>query len=52
MESKYNTGIIRVSINIIISVVSVLLTGGLFGGESIIGFVIGLNVVGLHITLM
>jgi hypothetical protein len=27
-----------------------LILGGLFGGECIIGFVIGLNIVGLHMV--
>ena len=31
---------------------SIILIGGLFGGEAIIGFVLGLNVVGMHMTLM
>ena len=38
--------------NIIASLLSVVLIGGLLGGESIIGFVIGLNVVGVHIAVL
>jgi hypothetical protein len=52
IASKFNIGIQRISISIITCIASVLILGGLFGGECIIGFVIGLNIVGLHMTVL
>jgi len=51
MASKVNITNKRNFINILKLLIIILILGVFFGGESIIGFITGLNIVGLNLIL-